>query len=46
MWTTLFAIVLAAALSFAVGAVMFEYHFDEQPRRRKASARLWPIRQL
>jgi len=46
MWTTLFAIVLAAALSFAVGAVMFEYHFDERPRRRKASARLWPISPL
>jgi hypothetical protein len=46
MWTTLFAIVLAAALGFAVGAVMFEYHFDEHPRRRKPAARLWPIRQL
>ena len=46
MWTTLFAIVLAAALSFAVGAVMFEHYIDEQPRRRKASARLWPVSQL
>ena len=46
MWVTLFIVAVTAAIGFALGALLFERFVEEQPRGRRAAARLRSMRHM